>query len=268
MRADGPLRILAFVSKAIGRACLRAVRELDPDDHLHVIAMDPGSDETLALMAQLGVAGGRYSATAIEELRTGPRWDWLLNLWGGHIFRPALLHKADRSLNIHPSLLPVGRGRDPVVWALREGQPAGVSLHVIAPGVDEGDVWYQEAVPYAPNETGGVVYERVVEACQRVFCQQWPSLRAGRLEPTPQGTGPAARRRKELLADRELDLAGDPEAARVVRTLLAHDFGPAYCALVTLDGRRYRARLVLEAEDPSLAPKKQIDHMVDSPRQR
>ena len=58
-------------------------------------------------------------------------FDWLLNLWGNYIFSAELISRAHRSLNIHPSFLPYGRGSDSVVWSIRYGHPAGVTLHQI-----------------------------------------------------------------------------------------------------------------------------------------
>lgn len=58
------------------------------------------------------------------------------------------------ALNFHPSLLPAWRGVDPVFFALRD--PAaeyGASVHLIAPGLDEGDILLQAELP-APRPAG------------------------------------------------------------------------------------------------------------------
>jgi methionyl-tRNA formyltransferase len=243
------VRILAFVAKHVGLRCVEFALDAFPEDELVVVAMDPGAEDTASALEARGVPVHRYSKAVVAALREGADYDWLLNLWGGHIFRPALLGRVRRSLNIHPSLLPIGRGRDPVVWAVRDAQPAGVTLHAITAGVDEGEIWYQEGVPYAPEERGGVVYERVVAACIRVFQEQWSTIRSGTVATRPQGAGAPARRRSELWADRTLDADADPAIRRTVRTLLAHDFGAGYRAVVTLGGRRYTATLELTPEE-------------------
>lgn len=58
----------------------------------------------------------------------------------------ALLPKR-AALNFHPSLLPDWRGVDPVFFALEErSRPMGASIHLMAPGLDEGDVLLQQTL--------------------------------------------------------------------------------------------------------------------------
>ena len=45
-----------------------------------------------------------------------------------------------RCVNIHPSLLPFGRGADPHLWAAIEGRPQGVTIHLMDEGIDTGNI--------------------------------------------------------------------------------------------------------------------------------
>ncbi len=65
------------------------------------------------------------------------------------ILDPSWIGLADEvSLNLHPSLLPSYRGPTPLFWQFREGErESGVTLHVIEPAVDAGDIVAQQAVP-------------------------------------------------------------------------------------------------------------------------
>ena len=66
------------------------------------------------------------------------------------------------TVGAHASLLPRGRGRAPVNWALLRGwDKTGNTLMWLAPGVDEGDVIAQREIPLTPFDTCGTVYERV-----------------------------------------------------------------------------------------------------------
>jgi len=52
-----------------------------------------------------------------------------------------------KTINVHPSLLPHGRGPNPISWSLlKYPQHAGISLHQLADAFDTGDIVYQEAV--------------------------------------------------------------------------------------------------------------------------
>jgi methionyl-tRNA formyltransferase len=53
------------------------------------------------------------------------------------------------AINVHPSLLPVHRGPDPLFWIMRDGvQGCGVTVHALSDNLDAGDILAQQAVPY------------------------------------------------------------------------------------------------------------------------
>jgi methionyl-tRNA formyltransferase len=72
---------------------------------------------------------------------------WRLPTW--------LLHLPPRGcLNVHPSLLPDGRGPEPVFWAFRWGlEESGVTLHVMDEGLDTGPVLSQRRVQIPDEST-------------------------------------------------------------------------------------------------------------------
>lgn len=63
-------------------------------------------------------------------------------------------------LNIHPSLLPHGRGPDPVFWVYRHGErETGVTMHLMDDGLDTGPILAQEHVT-VPTGMDAVTLER------------------------------------------------------------------------------------------------------------
>jgi methionyl-tRNA formyltransferase len=57
-------------------------------------------------------------------------------------------------LNLHPSLLPAYRGRDPLVDQFKAGERhTGVTLHFMDEGVDTGDIVSQAEVPFPDGIT-------------------------------------------------------------------------------------------------------------------
>ena len=50
-------------------------------------------------------------------------------------------------LNLHPSLLPLYRGPQPLFWQLRDGAPTGATVHYMDAGLDTGDIAAQMVVP-------------------------------------------------------------------------------------------------------------------------
>ena len=93
-----------------------------------------------------------------------------------------------------------------MVWALRYGLPAGVSLHEINSGVDEGAIWCQTPVSYEFPCRGIDLYERIVERSFGLFCDNWPEIRGGSVIPVPQGSvGQKTFKRKDLYLDKNFE---------------------------------------------------------------
>ncbi len=57
-------------------------------------------------------------------------------------------------LNVHPSLLPEGRGPEPVFWAFRRGmRQTGVTVHLMDDGFDTGPILAQDVVDFDADAT-------------------------------------------------------------------------------------------------------------------
>jgi methionyl-tRNA formyltransferase len=90
-------------------------------------------------------------------------------------------------LNVHPSLLPVGRGPEPVFWTLRRGeQVTGVTIHRIDDGFDTGPIVAQARLP-VPEDIGAPDLERdLMTLGGNLLVDALPKLAAGSIEPQPQ----------------------------------------------------------------------------------
>jgi len=242
--------ILAFVAKWVGLKCLDFALEQFSQDRYDIIVGSPEQDEICTALEGRGIAFSRLTPETVAriEAQDPGHYDWLLNLWGGHIFKASVLSRARQSLNIHPSYLPFCRGRDPVVWAVRQGVPAGVTLHAITEGVDEGPIWYRERVDYQMPCKGGVLYDRVVDRAWRAFHEQWPEIRTTERQPWPQPAETRTFRRVDLIADRDIDMAALAEETgeSLLLRVLAHDFHPDYSAHINIGGVLYNIRLDIE----------------------
>jgi methionyl-tRNA formyltransferase len=65
--------------------------------------------------------------------------------------------------NFHASLLPHYRGKHPVFWALRDSKRwAGLTVHIMDPGIDTGDIIYQVKVRTRKADTVSSLYERIM----------------------------------------------------------------------------------------------------------
>lgn len=67
---------------------------------------------------------------------------------------PDLVATGIKGINIHPTLLPVGRGIWPLPWTILTDQVnSGVSIHKITQQMDAGDLLLQEKLKIDPEET-------------------------------------------------------------------------------------------------------------------
>lgn len=79
--------------------------------------------------------------------------DLMLNA-GGEIIRAPLIGATTHGVfNTHMGKLPEYRGFNVLEWSLFHGDPIGVTLHLIDPGIDTGDIIRFQPVPHEPGDT-------------------------------------------------------------------------------------------------------------------
>ena len=92
-------------------------------------------------------------------------------------------------LNVHPSLLPAGRGPEPVFWTLRRGEPAtGVTVHRMDAGFDTGPIVAQAEMPVPVGITAPELEQDLMTVGGSLLVEALPALAAGTLQPRPQPT--------------------------------------------------------------------------------
>ena len=92
-------------------------------------------------------------------------------------------------LNVHPSLLPAGRGPEPVFWTLRRGEPVtGVTVHRMDAGFDTGPIVAQAQMPVPAGISAPELERDLMALGGNLLVDALPKLVAGRLQPRPQPT--------------------------------------------------------------------------------
>lgn len=151
-------------------------------------------DEQLA-----GRAAGRGLAVSVDhDYAPAARG---LSVHYQRIVPARLIDRYEGLWNLHPGLLPWGRGMFPVFWALWEDTPAGATLHELVEALDAGPIVAQEPVAIRPDDTGGSLHARVQAAEKRLFDTWWPRIVAGEaLAATAQEGAGSSHSRAEFLA--------------------------------------------------------------------
>jgi folate-dependent phosphoribosylglycinamide formyltransferase PurN len=88
-----------------------------------------------------------------------------------------------RMINIHPALLPSFKGLDTHARALEEGVKIhGCTTHFVTPGMDEGPIILQAAVPVRDDDTEASLAARVLAEEHRIYPETLRLLAAGKLD--------------------------------------------------------------------------------------
>ncbi len=197
---------------ALQHAPVASVRQVvSRDDELIALAARLGHDVFAGDPHGAGFAPGRAALSVHFPLILDAA---LIARYGGAIW------------NLHPGLLPWGRGMYPVFWALWEGTPAGATLHELTVGLDAGPIVEQRSVAALPSDTGGLLHGRV-QAAERELFETWlPRLAGGeRPHATPQPPGGSyhALAEFEHLRDEGRYEVPRSERERLARCLTFHD---------------------------------------------
>lgn len=193
--------------------------------------------------------------TAADDLSTVARlraenpdaaFDWLVSSGFPWIVGEHVLSLAKETCNLHPSLLPWGRGVNPNVWAIVEGEPAGVSIHRMEEAVDAGAVYVQQEVDSWFSDTGAHLYQRLEDAAVALFVSAWPALRACELTPIEQREGGSCHRRREFAELCDIQLDDQVTWRRALDILRALTFPPYRNATFDVGGRTYHVEVRIE----------------------
>lgn len=160
-------------------------------------------------------------AVVVEAIRSY-NIDWLFIIGWSQIAKPALL-SAPRlgTLGMHPSLLPVGRGRAAIPWAiLKQLDNTGVTLFKLSEGVDTGDIIDQAVIPLSKTTNASQLYEDVQHAHVALMRSALPKLSGGELVARPQDETHATYWPGRTAADGAIDLSGSVyDAERLIRAV-------------------------------------------------
>lgn len=158
---------------------------------------------------------------AIEAIRAR-EIDWLFIIGWSQIARDEVLSAPKRGvIGMHPTLLPVGRGRAAIPWAILKGlDETGVTMFQLDAGVDTGPIIAQHKIPLRPDTTATDLYDEVDRVHVELMRDVFPKLRDGLLAPVPQDNSLATEWPGRKPDDGAIDLAGSAvEAERLVRAV-------------------------------------------------
>ncbi|MGO8946764.1 MAG: methionyl-tRNA formyltransferase [Ktedonobacterales bacterium] len=90
-------------------------------------------------------------------------------------------------LNVHASLLPRYRGASPIAAAILAGDSeTGVTIMLMDEGLDTGPILAKRAIPIAPDDSAGALFERLGALGADTLLETLPFWLLGAITPQPQ----------------------------------------------------------------------------------
>lgn len=146
--------------------------------------------------------------------------DWLFIIGWSQIASLSII-KAPKNgcIGMHPTLLPEGRGRASIPWAIIKGlDKTGVSMFILDEGVDTGDLLGQYEIEMDKEEIATTLYKKVEDAHKLLIEKVFPKLQNNNFTITKQDESLATYWEGRKPEDGELNLNMTTiEADRLIR---------------------------------------------------
>ena len=156
--------------------------------------------------------------------------DWLFIIgWSQIAKKEVLTTPTNGCIGMHPTLLPVGRGRAAIPWAIIKGlDKTGVTMFKLDEGVDTGDIIGQGVIDINETTTASDLYKKVDEMHVELISKYWDDIVNDRVVLTKQDESKATewqgikQEDGELLSSMTMD-----EADKLVRAV-THPYPGAF----------------------------------------
>ena len=246
---NGEPRVVLFAYGPVGREVMQIALDCGAA-HVAGIVVLPGDMQTAETMARRSLSSpviafdSRHPDVAAGKIRA-LQADIVILAWWPHILKDELLDLGQRLLlNLHPSFLPHGRGKDPNFWAIVEQRPFGVTIHHVDAGIDAGDIAFQRKIPHGWEDTGKTLYEKATAAVVDLFRESYPRIVAFDVPRIPQDRAAATfHRRRELDPRSRIDLDRTCTARELLNVLRARTFEPFPGCRFVEGGATYEVRV-------------------------
>jgi methionyl-tRNA formyltransferase len=155
-------------------------------------------------------------------------------------------------LNVHPALLPRGRGPDPLFWAFRERDSeragaGGVTVHLMDGGLDSGPIVAQDRVGLVDGLGGGELELQLAARGAALLTEAVAALAAGRVIPREQDEALATSFPVPVAADYSF---GPDAPARWLFNFVRGTAGGRWPHVLVIGDRHWRI-LAARAYDPA-----------------
>ncbi|MBR4749111.1 MAG: hypothetical protein IK083_06025 [Abditibacteriota bacterium] len=210
-REPRPVRI-AYCGCDLFAGCLRLLLDSGRAEVLHIFCEIKGCEEVqaLALERRIPISFRPISERDMEELFDRRGCDYVVSA----CYRWKIPIGDRRGVNLHPTLLPMGRGPWPFPHIILEGhRDSGVTLHRLTDRFDAGDILLQQSFPLDPGETHQTLVLKSVITAPELLREWLEDPETLWQNARPQGEGVYLKRLPQESA--RINVHDTPEEARL-----------------------------------------------------
>jgi len=181
------------------------------------------------------------------ELFTRNNIDLSFLLWWPKIVKKKIIESANIGfINLHPSLLPLNRGKHPYYWSIVDNSPAGVSIHYITEKIDDGDILCQKEIPIDITTTADVLYERSIKEMISLFQENYHEMTTCSLIPKKQNNLESSfHMARDIRQHSEINLDKSYKAVDLLNIIRARNFPGGPSSFFRLNGKKYRVNITV-----------------------
>ncbi|MBN2327762.1 MAG: methionyl-tRNA formyltransferase [Candidatus Omnitrophica bacterium] len=168
--------------------------------------------------------------------------------YGGFVPTPIRETPPLGCINLHPSLLPKYRGAAPMQWAVINGETitGNTTMH-LSDGWDDGDIIYQENEPIHPEDSFGILSERLSQKGGHLIVRSLLDIAAGTAPRRPQNDAEATM--APLIKNEDAQIDWNRSAVEIHN--LVRGLNPIPGAFTFFEGKRWKIlRTAVLAESP------------------
>jgi methionyl-tRNA formyltransferase len=178
-----------------GPWALRALEALARNSDYKIVFVVERFPENESRLAQLAVRLGipalcpqNVNAPDVVEHIRALGADLHASMSYDQILRPPILDVPNRgTLNCHAGALPFYRGRNPLTWAIINGESEfGVTVHWVDSQIDTGDIVLQQRAPIAEADDFATLLRKAYDLCADTLVRAISLVFAGRDTRKPQ----------------------------------------------------------------------------------
>jgi len=152
------------------------------------------------------------AASALSQIRY-QKPDLMLVVAYGQILKKPILELPERGCwNVHASLLPKYRGASPIAAAIRDRQKrTGVTIMQMNEGLDTGDILDSVATRIRPDETTGMLHDRLAKKAAPLLLELLSKAEKGKLRRARQNNAEASMAPRMSKEDGKIDWDRNPD---------------------------------------------------------